>query len=88
MNIVKEADAISILKIINNSQEPLETKEIIGKCKKLTRVKVLYRLMNLWAEGLIKGKQIGAGKGTWVWWKLVNSDKSKGKKENEGKNAK
>jgi repressor of nif and glnA expression len=69
MNIVKEADANLILKIINNAGEPLETKEIENLAKKLTRVKILYRLNQLRAEGLIKGKQIGSGKGTWIWWK-------------------
>lgn len=69
MNILKEADTISILKIIESSNEPLETKEIQDKLKKITRTKILYRLNNLRAEALIKGKQIGAGKGTWIWWK-------------------
>jgi DNA-binding Lrp family transcriptional regulator len=48
----------------------LETKEIGEKLKKISRVKILYRLNNLRAEGLIKGKQVGSGKGTWIWWKL------------------
>ena len=69
MNILKEVDAISILKIIENSKDPLETKEIESLTKKITRTKVLYRLVYLRAEGLIKGKQVGAGKGTWIWWR-------------------
>jgi repressor of nif and glnA expression len=69
MNFLKETDTISILKVIENSREPLETKEIEAVLKKVTRTKILYRLNNLRAEGLIKGKQVGAGKGTWIWWK-------------------
>jgi len=69
MNLLKEPDTISILKIVEDSKEPLETKEIQVKLKKITRTKILYRLNNLRAETLINGKQIGAGKGTWIWWK-------------------
>jgi repressor of nif and glnA expression len=69
MNILKEADTISILKIVENSKEPLETREIEVLAKKITRTKILYRLNNLRAESLIKGKQVGAGKGTWIWWR-------------------
>jgi repressor of nif and glnA expression len=68
MNFLKEHETSLILKIIENSSEPLETKEIESQAKKITRVKILYRLNNLRAEGLIKGKQIGSGKGTWIWW--------------------
>jgi repressor of nif and glnA expression len=60
-------------KIINNADEPLETKEVeerIDKViKNVTRTKLFYRLNNLRAEGLIKGKFIGPGKGVWIWWK-------------------
>lgn len=59
----------SILKIINSSNEPLETKEIESKLKNVSRSKILYRLNNLRAEGKIKGKYIGPGKGVWIWWK-------------------
>ena len=61
--------ARDILKIIDKSDEPLETKEIELILKKSTRVKVLYRLNNLRGEGKIRGKAIGSGKGTWIWWK-------------------
>ncbi len=69
MNILKEEVTLLILKAIENSNEPLETKEIEAKLPKITRTIILYRLNFLRAEGLIKGKQIGSGKGTWVWWK-------------------
>lgn len=58
-----------ILKLVNSAKEPLETKEIVEKLKKLSRSKILYRLNILRAEGLIKGKQIGSGKGAWIWWR-------------------
>lgn len=63
-----------ILRIITDSEEPLETKEIEerirGAVKKesVTRTKVFYRLNLLRGEGRIKGKFIGSGKGVWVWW--------------------
>ena len=61
------------LKIINNADEPLETKEVEERLckviKNVTRTKLFYRLNNLRAEGLIKGKFIGPGKGVWIWWK-------------------
>lgn len=59
----------TILKIISKSQEPLETKEIEDLLPKHSRIKILYRLMNLRGDSKIFGKQIGSGKGTWIWWK-------------------
>jgi repressor of nif and glnA expression len=61
------------LKIINETNEPVETKEIEEMVKKsvkdVTRAKLFYRLNNLRGEGLIKGKFSGPGKGVWIWWK-------------------
>jgi len=61
------------LKVINNANEPLETKEVEERVceivKNVTRTKLFYRLNNLRAEGLIKGKFVGPGKGVWIWWK-------------------
>ncbi len=61
------------LKIINNTDEPMETKEIgemVSKqIKNVTRTKLFYRLNNLRGEGLIKGKFVGPGKGVWIWWR-------------------
>ena len=61
------------LKVLTNAGEPLETKEIEEKVSKIvkdtTRTKLFYRLNNLRAEGQIKGKFIGPGKGVWIWWK-------------------
>jgi predicted transcriptional regulator len=59
--------SVTIVKLLDSSKEPLETKEIeesVGG----TRAMVFYRLRELRADGLIKGKQIGSGKGTWIWW--------------------
>lgn len=75
----KDKIAETILIIINNSEEPLETKDIEMKIPEETRTKILYRLRDLRGEGLINGKKIGAGKGTWIWWKInafTKGDKS------------
>ena len=61
--------AKNILRIIDSSNTPLETKEIEQKVK-ATRVKVLYRLNLLRGEGKIKGKFVGPGKGVWIWWPI------------------
>ena len=64
-----------ILNVINDSDEPLETKEIQrrlgGKVRRtnITRTKVFYRLNVLRGEGKIKGKFAGPGKGVWIWWR-------------------
>ena len=58
-----------ILLIIQHSLEPLETKELETHLPKITRTKILYRLNLLRGEGQIKGKAVGSGKGTWIWWK-------------------
>lgn len=64
-----------IIGIINKSNQPLETNEILDTVKKkfkdTTHSIVLYRLMNLRGDNKIKGKRISAGaKGVWVWWKV------------------
>jgi len=65
-----------ILKLINYSDEPLETKEMGEKLKdkikkeSVTRTKIFYRLNLLRGEGKIKGKFVGPGKGVWIWWKI------------------
>ncbi|MCW1296715.1 MAG: hypothetical protein OH319_03475 [Candidatus Parvarchaeota archaeon] len=63
----------AILKVITAAEEPLETKEVEERVNKIvkdtTRTKLFYRLNNLRAEGLIKGKFVGPGKGVWIWWK-------------------
>jgi hypothetical protein len=60
---------INIFKIKKSAKEPLETREIEEKMKSVSRSKILYRLNQLRAENKIKGKFLGAGKGTWIWWK-------------------
>lgn len=61
-----------LLNVLSQSREPLETKEIethvSGLAGGVTRIKVFYRLQNLRAEGRIRGKFVGPGKGVWVWW--------------------
>ena len=67
-----------ILEIIKKADSPLETKEIELILKNVSRVKVLYRLNNLRGDGLVMGKPVGSGKGTWIWWKkgVFNEKKS------------
>ncbi len=67
----KKEDKISsrILSLIAKAGEPLETVEIEGLLKNVSRVKILYRLHQLRGDGKIKGKPVGSGKGTWIWWK-------------------
>jgi len=68
----------AILKVINTSSEPVETKEIgeaLSKIKGITRTKLFYRLMLLRGEGLILGKFVGPGKGVWIWWKNSKNDR-------------
>ena len=66
-----EGDRISrkIIRLIHDSGEPLETKEVIFSMGNISRIKILYRLNNLRGDGLIKGKQVGSGKGAWIWWR-------------------
>ncbi|MGH9985936.1 MAG: hypothetical protein ACRD8W_18500 [Nitrososphaeraceae archaeon] len=70
--ILQDRLSDSIFKIIQKSSEPLETEEILGLVQKRwsnsTRTKVMYRLNNLRADGLVSGKMLGAGKGVWIWW--------------------
>jgi len=68
---MKVIDTISeeIILLIDQSNEPLETKEIEIKLPLSSRTKIFYRLKELRGDGSIKGKMVGAGKGTWIWWK-------------------
>lgn len=67
----KNTDQIStkILEILKKSDEPLETKEIGLILKNVSRIKIMYRLNNLRGDGQIKGKPVGSGNGTWIWWR-------------------
>lgn len=59
-----------ILITVNKVWEPLEVWEIMKKIgRQATRDKVMYRLKALRADQKIKGKQLRAGKGVWIWWK-------------------
>lgn len=79
--------AKAILKIVEDSAEPLETKEIQEKIESVianvTRTKLIYRLTLLRGDGLIKGKFVGPGKGVWIWWKkgVFSVDKNQGGKQ-------
>lgn len=73
MRIRRDKLSQKILEVVNKADEPLETVEILDSIK-ATRVKVLYRLSRLRGESLIKGKQVGSGKGTWIWWSVKNEE--------------
>ena len=70
---MKDQISEEILKIISTSHAPLETKEVHEKIKielgEVSRSKLMYRLNNLRAEGEIRGKYVGPGKGVWIWWR-------------------
>ena len=68
MHAKRDSLSQKILDLISKVDEPLETIEIIDSIKNSTRIKVLYRLYKLRGEALVKGKQVGSGKGTWIWW--------------------
>lgn len=68
MRVLKDDVSIDIVNILKKSEEPLETREIELVLKNISRVKVLYRLNRLRGDGIIKGKPVGSGKGTWIWW--------------------
>jgi hypothetical protein len=68
MKISKDTLSKDILDIINRGNGPFETRELEIFLKGKSRVMILYRLNNLRGENLINGKQIGSGKGTWIWW--------------------
>ena len=62
-----------IAQVINGAKEPLETTEVLEMTVNksgadVSRPVLFYRLNNLRAEGEIHGKQVGSGKGNWIWW--------------------
>jgi hypothetical protein len=66
---IKDKLTESLIELIDSASEPLETKEIEEKVPDGTRTKIIYRLRELAVKGEIKGKSVGAGKGTWIWWR-------------------
>lgn len=70
---MKDGLSETILKVVNQASEPLETKEVEKlasmELRNVTRAKLFYRLNMLRAEGSIRGKFVGPGKGVWIWWR-------------------
>lgn len=68
----KDKASDAILRVIQQAGEPLETKEVEARVgavmKGVSRSKMIYRLQNLRAEGIVRGKFVGPGKGVWIWW--------------------
>jgi DNA-binding Lrp family transcriptional regulator len=72
---MRDKIAEEILKIINRSNMPLETKEVSERLREvgdISRSKLIYRLNNLRGDGEISGKSVGSGKGVWIWWRVEN----------------
>lgn len=71
-NVKKDSIKRAILEVINESSEPLETKEVQElveqKIGVVTRTKLFYRLMTMRGDASLKGKFVGPGKGVWIWW--------------------
>lgn len=61
-----------ILKFILSSEVPVETVEVCKNFKEMSYKKVSFRLHLLASEGLIGMKNVGSGKGTYIWFKKSN----------------
>ena len=94
MFIVNDLITKKALEIVENTDEVLETNEILEQIQislnKVTRTKLFSRLNNLRGEGLIKGKFVGPGKGVWIWWRkeafphdLIDAEENKEVVKNE-----
>ena len=66
-----------IMDLVNSAEEPLETREVEQMLQKFSRTKILYRLNNLRGDSKINGKQVGSGKGAWIWWNIQSLSKRK-----------
>ena len=73
--IIPMIDKLSekILSLVSKAEEPLETKDIETALGTGSRSRIMYRLNDLRGQGKIKGKRVGSGKGTWIWWQTKNS---------------
>lgn len=64
--------AAMIEDLVVKSEAPLETleidKAIQARDPKVTKARIFYRLQLLRGAQRIKGKSIGSGMGTWIWW--------------------
>lgn len=61
-----------IIDAIFSSHTPLETKqveEIVRDAIPATRTKIFKRLVDLRGDQILRGKAVGSGKGTWIWWR-------------------
>jgi hypothetical protein len=82
LSVMEKLDPVQekIAKIIRESDSPLETNEVIEgvnqENQNSSRSVILYRLNNLRALGEISGKQVGSGKGTWIWWYKQSKDRA------------
>lgn len=59
-----------ILVIVNSSNKPLDTNDVLEKFPKSTFSKVYFRLNLLGLESKIKHKTIGGKRGIHIWWRI------------------
>jgi len=68
----KDRVANAIRQTVNQSPSPLETTEVarlVRNAIPATRTILFKRLTDLRGDSALKGKHVGSGKGTWIWWR-------------------
>ena len=68
MLLVEDELSRKILKIIDSSEQPLETNEIVKRVGSITRSKAGHRLAYLALKDKINYKVVGAKRGIYIWW--------------------
>jgi hypothetical protein len=57
-----------ILKIVNASDKPLHTLEVVRTNLKASDYQVKMSLIRLMNEGKISGRLLDVARGVWIWW--------------------
>jgi len=57
-----------ILKIVNASDKPLHTSEVVRANLKASDYQVKMSLIRLMNEGKISGRLLDVARGIWIWW--------------------
>jgi hypothetical protein len=57
-----------ILKIVNSSDKPLHTSEMVRAHLKASDYQVKMSLIRLMNEGKISGRLLDVARGVWIWW--------------------
>lgn len=61
-----------VIETVFSAHTPLETKqveEIVRDAIPATRTKIFKRLVDLRGDQILRGRVVGSGKGTWIWWR-------------------